>query len=83
MLCVGTCSESLFRENLVKAESETEGLRRSVADLRHQIKVKDKIVSDTKKLRDIISAQDEKVLLLRIFVLLLSMKTVGMVSCNF
>ena len=54
-------AEWSFRENLVKAETETEGLRRTVADLKHQVRIKDKSLSDTKKLRDIIAAQDEKV----------------------
>ena len=54
-------AESQFRENLVKAETEMEGLRRTVVDLKHQIKVKDKSSSDNKKLRDIVAAQDEKV----------------------
>jgi len=54
-------AELQFRENLVKGETEMEGLRRTVADLKHQIKIKDKSSSDNKKLRDIVAAQDEKV----------------------
>ena len=61
MCAMLTVAESLFRTNLESKETELEGLQRSVVDLKHQIKLKDKTCSETKKLRDVIRLQDEKV----------------------
>lgn len=56
-------AESSFRNNLVAAEVEMEDLRRISADLKQQGKVKDKAVTEIKRLKGIVSNQDLKVCL--------------------
>ncbi len=43
------------------AEKEVEELRKTVSDLKQQGKVKDKMTNEVKRLKGIITAQDEKV----------------------
>jgi hypothetical protein len=54
-------AESAFRDNLMAMETESETLHRTVDDLKQQGKVKDKACSELKRLKGIITAQDEKV----------------------
>ena len=50
-----------FRSNLVSVEQENEELKRTIAELKHQLKTKDKACTEMKRLKGIITAQDEKV----------------------
>ena len=56
-----TFLESSFRENLVATEAEMVVLRNTVDELKQQGKAKDKACSEIKRLKGIITAQDEKV----------------------
>lgn len=55
------CPESSFRDNLVAMETEVEDLRKTAGDLRQQNKARDKASSEIKRLKGIITSQDEMV----------------------
>ena len=54
-------SEVAFRAQLVAQEQELNELRGSVKELKHQVKSKDRMVSELQKLKEIITSQDEQV----------------------
>ena len=54
-------TEMAFRANLLAGEQEMEELRKTVNDLKHQNKLKDKATMELRRLKGIIAAQDEKV----------------------
>lgn len=54
-------AESAFRDNLIAMELESDTLHKTVDELKQQGKVKDKACSELKRLKGIITAQDEQV----------------------
>ena len=54
-------TETTFRGHLVSMETEVEELRRTVGELKQQNKGKDKANAEIKRLKSIVTAQDQKV----------------------